>query len=60
MTKDRWEETASTYHWHGLTGESVAAALAVDESTGLDDAEAHRRLEQHGLNRLPEQPGKPA
>ncbi|MBI1887764.1 MAG: cation-transporting P-type ATPase [Nitrosomonadales bacterium] len=38
--------------WHSLTAQEVLGALAADHA-GLSPDEAARRLQQHGLNRLP-------
>jgi magnesium-transporting ATPase (P-type) len=40
--------------WHAMAADDVAGRLATDATTGLAAAEASRRLEQHGPNRLPE------
>ncbi|MCG2575763.1 cation-transporting P-type ATPase [Dechloromonas sp. XY25] len=46
--------------WHAHSVESASRHLDVDSSDGLSDAEAARRLDSHGPNRLTERPGKPA
>lgn len=38
--------------WHSLDAARVAAALEVDPTSGLGDAEARVRLEENGANRL--------
>ncbi len=40
--------------WHALPVDAVAARLRTDTQTGLSDAEAVRRLGEHGENALPE------
>ena len=40
--------------WHALPVDEVARQLATDTMQGLDAAEATRRLQQYGPNRLPE------
>ncbi len=46
--------------WHALAHDEALAQHAVDPSRGLTEAEAARRLEAHGPNRPPEQPGRSA
>jgi len=46
--------------WHTLSAAPVLAALQVDTTTGLTQAEAQRRLTQYGPNVLPEAPPRPA
>ncbi len=46
--------------WHSLSCSDASARLRVTTSAGLSDAEAARRLEQHGANRLAEKPPRPA
>ena len=46
--------------WHVQSIDTAASALGCDAETGLDAAEAARRLAQIGPNALPEKPGKPA
>ncbi len=46
--------------WHVLSIDDVCARLDSDAASGLDAAEAERRLAQIGPNALPEKPGKPA
>jgi len=40
--------------WHALAADEVLKRLGTDVQTGLDPAEATRRLDQYGRNRLPE------
>jgi magnesium-transporting ATPase (P-type) len=40
--------------WHAVPADEVVARLHTDPATGLDAAEASRRLSQYGPNRLPE------
>jgi magnesium-transporting ATPase (P-type) len=47
------EMAAGAPPWHARPAEQVLADLGTTPR-GLDDAEARRRLEQHGPNRLPE------
>src|SRR5205807_590632 len=42
--------------WHSQAPSAVAGALDVDVETGLDSAEAERRLQKHGPNSLPTEP----
>ncbi|TVP49205.1 MAG: HAD family hydrolase [Gemmatimonadales bacterium] len=44
-----------TRAWHALAPDEVADALSVDIRSGLDPAEAAKRLESHGPNQLPEE-----
>jgi P-type Ca2+ transporter type 2C len=44
---------------HGAEAEAVVAALGSDAQRGLDPAEARRRLERHGPNRLRSAPETP-
>ncbi len=46
--------------WHTLPGPETVARLDVTSSEGLSDAEATRRLDHHGANRLVEKPPRPA
>ena len=46
--------------WHALQAAQALAALQVEATTGLTQAEAQRRLAQHGPNALPEPPPRPA
>ena len=46
-------------HWYALSGEEVAARLAVDPAQGLSAAEAARLLAQNGPNALPTEKSKP-
>ncbi|HET9082178.1 MAG TPA: cation-translocating P-type ATPase [Trebonia sp.] len=45
--------------WHARPAAEVARGLGVDPRAGLSAAEASRRLEQHGPNRLAEAPREP-
>src|SRR5215813_10335143 len=45
---------AEVIPWHSLAADEVLRRLGSDSESGLDVAEASRRLEQHGRNRLPE------
>lgn len=49
---DSQECTEPASCWHSLTAQEVLSALAGDYA-GLSPDEAARRLQQHGLNRLP-------
>jgi magnesium-transporting ATPase (P-type) len=40
--------------WHAIAADEVVRRLETDTAKGLDAAEAARRLETHGRNRLPE------
>jgi magnesium-transporting ATPase (P-type) len=40
--------------WHALSSEEVVSRLATDGEMGLDAAEAEKRLQTYGPNRLPE------
>ena len=40
--------------WHALDSETVVQALQADARHGLSNAEARRRLAEHGPNRLPQ------
>src|SRR6516165_8598453 len=40
--------------WHALSADEVVKRLTTDGQNGLDAAEASRRLQKHGPNRLPE------
>jgi magnesium-transporting ATPase (P-type) len=40
--------------WHALSSDQVARRLATNGETGLDAAEADKRLQTYGPNRLPE------
>ena len=40
--------------WHAVPANEVVGRLHTDPATGLDAAEASRRLSQYGPNRLPE------
>jgi magnesium-transporting ATPase (P-type) len=50
----------STTAWHALPAAQALAALQAAATTGLTQAEAQRRLAQHGANALPEAPPRPA
>jgi magnesium-transporting ATPase (P-type) len=43
-----------TTAWHAVPADQVIGRLNTDPATGLDAAEASRRLSQYGPNRLPE------
>ena len=45
-----------THAWHVLTADAAARLLATDAATGLSEAEATRRLQQYGPNKLTEKP----
>ncbi|WP_421655450.1 cation-translocating P-type ATPase [Leptothermofonsia sp. ETS-13] len=45
-------------YWHQLDGAQVLQQLETDANCGLSHEEASRRLQQHGLNELMEQPPK--
>ena len=44
--------------WHARTADEAAAALRTSAATGLSQAEAERRLREHGRNEVPEAPGR--
>ncbi len=46
--------------WHALPHADALARHGVETLQGLSEAEAERRLRQHGPNRPPEQPGRSA
>ena len=46
-------------NWHLQTIEEVAARLSADTHSGLSEADAHKRLVEHGANELIERGGKP-
>jgi Ca2+-transporting ATPase len=50
------QEPAAKVAWHALSAPEVARRVDVDPETGLDDAEAGRRLGQFGPNELPAEP----
>lgn len=50
----------NTSDWHALPPADALAHHGVEVQHGLSDAEAERRLRQHGPNRPPEQPGRSA
>ncbi|MEU8398339.1 cation-translocating P-type ATPase [Nonomuraea sp. NPDC048892] len=45
--------------WHARAAEAAAHAFEVDPQHGLSSAEAARRLQRHGANRLDETPREP-
>ncbi|MFO8111260.1 MAG: cation-transporting P-type ATPase, partial [Desulfosalsimonadaceae bacterium] len=47
------QKSSDTAPWHAMTGEEVLSSLSVDD-VGLTMAEASRRLEKYGPNKLPE------
>ncbi|MGM0404112.1 MAG: cation-translocating P-type ATPase, partial [Thermodesulfobacteriota bacterium] len=47
------QKSSDTASWHAMTGEEVLSSLGVDD-VGLTMAEASRRLEKYGPNKLPE------
>jgi len=47
-------DEAGAQPWHALPVDAVAARLRTDAQQGLSDAEAARRLDEHGENALPE------
>ena len=51
------DKTTTQFAWT-QTPHDVCAALATDARTGLDTAEAARRLLEHGPNQLTEASGK--
>jgi magnesium-transporting ATPase (P-type) len=53
-TGDRGQFKSTDDRWHARPAAEVLEALASDASRGLTSAEARRRLEAHGPNRLPE------
>jgi magnesium-transporting ATPase (P-type) len=40
--------------WHAISNDDVVKRLATDRQKGLDAAEASKRLQKYGPNRLPE------
>ncbi|GAB4342439.1 MAG: cation-transporting P-type ATPase [Desulfobulbaceae bacterium] len=44
--------------WHQLSGDDILEILSSDSRTGLDTAEAGRRLQQYGPNTLPPRSGR--
>jgi Ca2+-transporting ATPase len=50
---------ASSAPWHALPASQVLAALQTHAANGLEQADAQRRLAQHGPNALPEPPPRP-
>src|SRR4029453_8835830 len=51
---DRRLGLAMSFPWHALEIAEVTARLGTDSETGLSQAEAQRRLERVGLNRVAE------
>src|SRR5262245_33229665 len=47
------QECSTSTAWHALSGEEVVKRLSTSSHSGLNQAEVARRLEHHGLNRLP-------
>jgi P-type Ca2+ transporter type 2C len=45
--------------WHALSAESLGQTLQCEFDKGLDDAEAGRRLQQHGANQLQDSGQRP-
>lgn len=54
------EPIRSAPHWHALDSTQVLERLRVDPADGLPAGEVTRRRAQHGPNRLPEPPRRPA
>jgi Ca2+-transporting ATPase len=50
---------ATTPAWHAMSAADTTGALKVDPHTGLTAAEASKRLQQDGPNRLAEAPREP-
>ena len=46
--------TGASTAWHAVSVDEVVKQLATDRERGLDAAEAAKRLQAHGPNRLPE------
>src|SRR5262245_9162445 len=46
--------TAKEVAWHAMSVDEVAKRLATDTGKGLEAAEAAKRLQKYGPNRLPE------
>jgi magnesium-transporting ATPase (P-type) len=46
--------TADGIGWHAMAADEVVKRLATKTGKGLDPAEAERRLQKYGPNRLPE------
>jgi Ca2+-transporting ATPase len=44
--------TGAPANWYSLSTDEIASRLDVDPASGLSAAEAKRRLEEHGPNRL--------
>ena len=55
LTNLNSSESATTRPWHVLSQETIFSELDAG-ATGLDTAEAGRRMERYGPNRLPEAP----
>jgi len=55
LTNFNSSESATTRPWHVLSQETIFSELDAG-ATGLDTAEAGRRMERYGPNRLPEAP----
>jgi magnesium-transporting ATPase (P-type) len=53
-------EEAPRIPWHARPVDKVVGQLETDPERGLSTEQAHRRLEEHGPNRLPEEKGKSA
>jgi magnesium-transporting ATPase (P-type) len=47
------QKYADSADWHAMSVDDTLRRLESDAATGLDDAEAARRLERYGANRLP-------
>lgn len=62
--RSRMPTTTPTEHrdtpWHALPASAIAERLATDARYGLPHAETALRLAQHGPNRLPAPPRRPA
>ncbi len=52
MCSAKYESTMSDSAWHTLSVESLGQTLQCEFDQGLDNAEAGRRLQQHGPNQL--------
>src|SRR5215475_12883878 len=50
----RLTRTGGVTAWHAMSANDVVTSLATDRDKGLDPAEAERRLQAYGPNRLPE------
>jgi magnesium-transporting ATPase (P-type) len=53
MTNAVTNKAAEDISWHAVPAGEVAGRLSTDINTGLDSAEADKRLRDHGPNRLP-------